>query len=553
MTPPILQPPPLERLAYLKPGDRLGPHVINVVMQGRSIRSQRIERDGKSGRRIREGDQLTVQTTDGTWWCEHLMPYHRPLSDLLPYAQQLSVTAPSGPSVMLHAIRAQDMQQRAGFRFYPAQLRYLLDVAQHDGALLAAEVGCGKTCLAIGLTELHRPKRTLIIAPQGVIAPRRRKVDDEWCYDASQWQREFARFAPWMQPRYVTRPPTDDGVFLTYMQDALLNDGGWLRDVPPDWFDCIICDEVHLVMNPHTHMARALYRMQPRLRYALTATPIPNRAQECWQLCGWLRPGTMPPMPTTREWLEFDDGTASQVHDPVEPFSTLLFGQCFRHVIAPIRKRDIRPDLPELHVHNVLIDAEPELMDQYRKLAAEFTLPEGDSGTIERAKLTALRNLCASSKAKAASLYHALSQVKHSVVVSARTQQTTMLVRLLAGRRTARIDSLTDPKQHGSYSAAFQRGELDCLFMGIKCAYGHSFPDCNTLHVASLEWSYGAFEQACGRVYRINSQRPVHAYVYLLRGTVEERMFDTVCLKRSVANRILFGDEQVAAPALAVA
>lgn len=550
---PILHPPPIERLAWLKPGYRIGHRTVESVGPISGKRTIATARNGKAAVVELSGSHLWVRTTDGIDWFEWPKRGQRGLHELAgDIGSCIHCDTLDFPH---HAVRLMAMQRDSGFKFYPAQFAYALDIANEGGALLAAEVGTGKTLLAISLIHMRKPRRCLIIAPQGVIRPTRRKQDDEWTYDASQWQREFAKFAPWIQPQFIDRPPTGDGVFLTYMQDALLNGGGWLKDVPPDFFDMIVVDEAHLLQQRHTLMGQALYRMRPRLRYALTATPMPNNPRDCFPLLRWLRPDVPLEIRPTRAVL-IQDGKRTVLRDYHEPFSPLLFGAALRHVVAPIRKRDLRPDMPPLHIHRVMVDAEPELMRRYAELTKDFTLPTGDCGTIERVRLTKLRNLCAESVSKAVSIMHSV-RMNPGVIVSARCAQTDMISRYLRQcaphMRRGRIDSTVEPSMHGTVSSAFQRGELDAMFMGIKCAYGHSYPGCDTIHVASLEWAYGSFDQAIGRVYRINSQRPVHAYVYLLRGTIEERMFDDVCSKQSTANRILFGASGDMTPALAEA
>lgn len=542
---PILQPPPLERLAWLKPGDRIGHRTLEAIGPISGKRAIATTRDGQPATIELTGSHLWLRTTEGASWAEWPKHGQRSLHELASdVGNCIQCDTPDFPH---HAVRLMAMQRDAGFQFYPAQAAYALNIARHDGVLLAAEVGTGKTLLAISLIHLRQPRRCLIIAPQGVIRPALNKEDDEGTYDASQWQREFAKFAPWTQPQFIDRSPTGDGVFLTYMQDALLNGGGWLKDVPPDFFDMIVVDEAHLLQARHTLMGQALYRMKPRLRYALTATPMPNNPRDCFPLLRWLRPDVPIELRPTKAVL-IQDGKRTVLRDYHEPFSPVLFGAAIRHAVAPIRKRDLRPDMPALHIHKVMVEPEPELMRRYAELAKDFTLPTGDCGTIERVRLTKLRNLCAESTEKAHQIAARVTASDGaSVVVSARKLQTSEISTLLAAekRSIGRIDSTTNPKLHGPTSAAFQRGEMNVLLMGIKCAYGHSFPDCDNIHIVSLEWSNGSFDQALGRVYRINSQRPVHAYVYLLRGTIEERMFDDVCAKQSTANTIIFGPDSV--------
>lgn len=459
--------------------------------------------------------------------CAH---HHRPMSELEALVHPRYLNARPDWS-MVNAL--DDMAMRAGFTFFPRQRDYIAHLAKAGRALIAAEVGCGKTLFSLSLIHLLKPKRAIIIAPQGVITARGELL--------SQWEIEFQCFLPWVMPRRVSDGAGSDelGVHITYMQEALLNGEGWLSRVAPDHYDLIIVDEAHLLSNRDTIMAKRLFRMQPAYRYALTATPVGNRLSDCTPLCGWLRPGVQRAPVCWWQKLKW--------FRPLE-VSPMMSFRMVADVIAPIRKADLRPDLPPLHIHRITVQPEAGFMERYQHLAKTFTLPDLSDGMIKRIKLTKLRNLCAESTAKIEEVGRRMIE-RPGVCISARTKQTTA-VRGLVGERaphlkTGRIDSTVPASQASSVSTAFKRGELDALFMGIKVAYGHSFPDCDVIHIASLEWDYGTFEQAVGRVYRINSQRPVHAFVYLLAGTIEEQMFDLVCAKQSAAMAVLYGEKPV--------
>lgn len=525
MTPPILPPTPLQSIAYLQPGDKLQ---RATVVQAAHI----IVRRGKY-----QAEVLFIALDNGMEYCELPTRHQFPMSDLV---RQLIPRQEPYDGSLCPALR--EMQERAGFTLYPGQARYLYYVSQVSGALLAASVGCGKTLLSIALIELLKPLRCLIIAPQGVITARGELL--------SQWEAEFKKYAPWLEPRRIDA--TKGGVsfmiqfaeyratnvWLTYMQEALANNGGWLQHLNPDYFDMIIVDEAHLLQNHETVMGKALYRMNPARRYALTATPIGNRVEDCCRLVSWLQPGIEAKLPYVKE-----QGSQER---PLVPLSPLLTYRSKAHAIAPIRKKDIRPDLPPLHIHKVYVEPDAETLAAYRDIEANFTLKKGGAGQIERVRLTKLRNVCAMSKAKAERIGFTVvaeSVQRKCVITSARIEQTNLITRSFhAHLRLGRIDSTVNPKKNAEVAAAFQRGELDVLMLGIKCAYGYSFPECDTIHVASLEWNWGTFDQAIGRVHRVNSQKTVHAYVYLLKGTIEERMFDTVCTKQSAAALALYGE-----------
>jgi hypothetical protein len=84
-------------------------------------------------------------------------------------------------------------------------------------------------------------------------------------------------------------------------------------------------------------------------------------------------------------------------------------------------------------------------------------------------------------------------------------------------------------------------GSSCVLLMGIKCANAFSFDQCENLIVGSLEYAYGVFNQACGRIDRITNACIKHIYVILHQNSIEEVQFEVVSIKGDAANLCLHG------------
>lgn len=136
-----------------------------------------------------------------------------------------------------------------------------------------------------------------------------------------------------------------------------------------------------------------------------------------------------------------------------------------------------------------------------------------------------------------------LEKGEQCLIVCARLGQSSFLQRKLAeaGVRVARIDSSLPPEQHTAQANLFKQKKADVMLMGIKCAQAHSFPQCWNLIIGSLEYSFGSFEQAVGRVYRVTTPQPVNIWCVLHQNSIEEIMFDTVATKGDAATICLQG------------
>ena len=87
----------------------------------------------------------------------------------------------------------------------------------------------------------------------------------------------------------------------------------------------------------------------------------------------------------------------------------------------------------------------------------------------------------------------------------------------------------------------FKEKQTQVMLFSINCAQAYSFEQCKNLIVGSLEWSYGKFNQALGRVFRLNSPEDVNVYVVLHKNSIEELMFDKVGTKEDAATICLHG------------
>ena len=86
------------------------------------------------------------------------------------------------------------MEMMGQFTYYPGQRDYYARLGCKNSALIAAEVGTGKTLGALSLVAMQAPRRTLIVAPQGTM--RTPGGDTEDFDNAAQWVQEIRKFAP---------------------------------------------------------------------------------------------------------------------------------------------------------------------------------------------------------------------------------------------------------------------------------------------------------------------------------------------------------------------
>lgn len=544
----------------------------------------------------------------------------------------------------------------SGFNYYDGQLDYYARVACKNYALVAAEVGSGKTLGALSLVMLKSPKRTLIIAPQGTM--RSSGDEGEQDYQASQWVQEIRRFAPG-EPVFQLFSLSDyrailhanggefpAGIYITYPQAYWQN--GAFEHIPDSWkpkeeekfrkhmripfpeetpvedymhlglgtanngircvatpslgttmaaeqpeWDMVIVDEAHTFANLDARCSKNLIRLQPKYRFAMSATPISNYVFNVFSLLGWLcvpnwykggiRNAAWPYavdevgrfsstfMSKERDITAQQKARAAGVkgwsskginNSPIISAPARLL-KLLKPSMAYISKEACNDKLMPCEVIDVRVPMGTTQAKLYKKWLnrGEYVEEYKNPLTIALVQMQRLRGICAApatldfNKGICHSDFNpktiailelirdCLRRGEQVVVVSARVHQSDVIARRLseAGIPLSRIDSTVAAEMHTAEANRFKRGDARVMLMGIKCAQGHSFDMCPNLIVGSLEWSYGSLHQAKGRVWRLTSPRPVKVWVVLHKGTFEELMFDHVAMKQDAATICLQG------------
>ena len=367
-------------------------------------------------------------------------------------------------------------------------------------------------------------------------------------------------------------------------------------------FDMMIIDEAHLMKNINSQRTRSIIRMEPAYRYAMTATPMPNAIEDLFAICGWIaNPRWHMGAVETKRWPysvdnisafkeEFctyeEDLTETEIklmsgkNPPAKKVNPLASQPCkmlklIRPMLAYLGKEVCNPDIVPCNTNIVRVPMGRQQFEAYARMIDPSTLLRfyKDIKTMRGVQTMTLRGLCASpttaldkyrkrmanlglepefdvssdfnpkSQATLNKIYDCLSKGEQVVHVTSRKEHNSFYEEKLkeCGIPTARIDSTKS--NHTDEANKFKSGKARVMLMGIKCAQAHSFEMCPNLIVGSLEWSYGVYNQAQGRVWRLTSKKPVNIYVILHKDSIEEMLFDKLGQKEDVATICLLGKQ----------
>lgn len=540
-----------------------------------------------------------------------------------------------------------------GFKYLPGQFDYLSRVLIKQWGLIGAEGGTGKSLFAISAYGVKDAKRCLLVCPRTTVFSKDESA--QWFNEIQQFAPHIHVYRLFSKQDYYRLLEEHDGqlpegFFLTYYEAMGSNQsvescpGGsespkWRdeelyritgQEPPPGaskscdlvesigmqnadgirciaqpnlvtlaggWMDMVCLDEAHSIKGLDTQRTGALIRLQPQYRYAFTATPISNTAEDLFSLVGWLCvPGWFKggrcnaSFPYRHEDKEYflshflsteRDRTAEDIavaagqkRRKIEKKSPVLSSparllKILKPTLAYIDKAQCNPAYRPPQVHDIRVpmgQKQAALYAHYMNIGNVPTNGCKDHRVRRGKQIAYLRSIC-TDPATAACNHRVepltlrcqsnftpkvvamlelardiMAKGEQVVIVNARHGISDELHRRFneAGIPVSRIDSSPLSGNHSEESNLFKQGHTRVMLMGIKCAVGHSYGNCKHLIIGSLEYAPGPFEQAKWRVDRIHSQDS-QIYCILHAGSIEETQFDTVALKDDASKIILKG------------
>jgi len=434
-------------------------------------------------------------------------------------------------------------------KLLPYQARGALFAACRGRVALAEDMGLGKTVQALAAAELLRRRkgigRVLVIAPAS--------VKYQWMTEIEKFTDLPAQIIDGLLPRRQ-KLYASPAFFNLTSYEVVLKDVRYMHELKPD---LIILDEAQRIRNWATATARTIKQLKSRYAFVLTGTPLENKLEELFSV------------------IEFVDGRRLGpafrfLHEHrMEDEKGHLLGYCgldrIHSQLAPVllrrTRQEVLKELPErtdqiFRVPLTTEQAEPyfEQHDILAQLMRKWEQQGWLSEIDQRRMLCAIQNmrmLCNSTFLFDKQTHHspkleefreilrelAIEESRKVVVFSEYERMT-----YLAGEELRKLGigfvSLhggVPARQRGALIAKF-RNDPECKVFLSTDAGGVGLNLQAASAVVNLEppWNPARLEQRIGRVHRLGQSRPVHVIHMLTSGTIEERVWETLRLKKSL-------------------
>jgi superfamily II DNA or RNA helicase len=434
-------------------------------------------------------------------------------------------------------------------KLLPYQTRGAIFAACRGRVVLADDMGLGKTVQALAAAEMLRRRRG--IARVLVVAPA--SVKYQWKTEIEKFTDNPAQVIDGLLPRRRELYAAPRFFNLT-SYELVLKDVRYMHEMAPD---LIILDEAQRIRNWTTATARTIKQLKSRYAFVLTGTPLENKLEELFSVVEFIDGRRLGPAFRFLHEHRTEDKNGrligyrglDRIHDQLAP------------VLLRRTRDEVLKDLPHrtdqvLHVSLTPQQAEPYweqndiLAALMRKWERQGWLSEIDQKRV-LCCLQNMRMLCNSTFLFDKQTHYSpkLEEFREivrelaieegrKVVVFSEYERMTHLAGMELKKLGLGFVSLhggVPSRNRGALMEKFRSDAACKVFLSTDAGgVGLNLQTASAVINFEPPWNPARLEQRIGRVHRLGQTRPVSVIHLLTRGSIEERVWETLKLKKSL-------------------
>jgi superfamily II DNA or RNA helicase len=434
-------------------------------------------------------------------------------------------------------------------KLLPYQERGAIFAACRGRVVLADDMGLGKTVQALAATEMLRRRRgiqrVLVVAPAS--------VKYQWKTEIEKFSGLSAQVIEGLLPRRRALYASPQ-FFNLSSYELVLKDVRYMHELAPD---LIILDEAQRIRNWTTATARTIKQLKSRYAFVLTGTPLENKLEELFSVVEFIDGRRLgPAFRFLHEHRTEDErGTLigyrglDRIHDQLAP---ILLRRTRQEVLKDLPKRTDQI----LHVALTPQQAEPYweqndiLGALMRKWERQGWLSEIDQKRV-LCCLQNMRMLCNSTFLFDKQTNHspkltefreiirelAIEEGRKVVVFSEYERMTHLAGKELEklGIGFVSLHGSVPSRNRGALMEKFRRDAECRVFLSTDAGgVGLNLQAASAVVNFEPPWNPARLEQRIGRVHRLGQAHPVHVVHLLTKDSIEERVWETLKVKKSL-------------------
>ena len=408
------------------------------------------------------------------------------------------------------------------------------------GGILADEMGLGKTIQVITFLLSKQNTKSIVIAPTALIY---------------NWKNEIEKFAPTLKVglAYKDTKLRQNIVEEVNNYDVILTTYGTLKNDIEKYeqisFDFCIIDEAQYIKNPISTNSKVVKKINAKVRFALTGTPIENNLLELWSIFDFIMPGYL-----------YDKSKFQSIFINNHKNNSLL-----KSMVAPFMlrrtKKQVLKELPKKIEQKIFI----ELTQEHRKVYnAYIKVIKNKIKELNLDKitvfsyLTKLRQLCLvpnlmvknynGKSTKLLVTLNILEQSKDKKVLI--FSQFTKVLKEIGSELEKNnisysyLDGSTKAQDRLKLVEEFNTTDKNKVFLISLKAGGTGLNLTSASIVIHFDpwWNPAVEDQASDRAHRIGQKESVNVIKLITKGTIEEKVIELQESKKELINEILDGN-----------
>jgi non-specific serine/threonine protein kinase len=386
----------------------------------------------------------------------------------------------------------------------------------------------------------------------------------------ANWRAEIERFTPALsfvivhpsepeEPQALLDSPAGRRADLVITTYGMLARMEGLRQRA---WNVAILDEAQAIKNAGTRQARAVKELKAKARFALTGTPVENRAGDLWSIFDFLNPGLLG---SASAFSRFIRGRGESGQPDYGPLRALTRPYILRRLKTDKRVIADLPEKTEVRAWCSLTKAQAAL---YQKAVSELAESLENADGIQRkglvlAFIMRFKQICnhpsqwlgdggyapeGSGKfARLRELAEEIAERQEKALVFTQFREITDPLLAFLGdvfRRPGLVlHGGTAVAQRRKLVEAFQRDDGPPFFLLTVKAGGSGLNLTQAAHVIHFDrwWNPAVENQATDRAFRIGQKQNVLVHKFVCRGTIEERIDAVIEDKKSLSAELLEG------------
>lgn len=407
------------------------------------------------------------------------------------------------------------------------------------GGILADEMGLGKTVQTIAFIVSELGKMSLIIVPTSLLY---------------NWKAEINKFAP------ILKVGIAHGTSFRYENlheyDVLLTTYGTLRNNIENFkdvnFDYCIIDEAQNIKNSSAQITTSVKKINAKVKFALTGTPIENNLSELWSIFDFIMPDYL----YSKE--VFDKKLAYDFEKNFESLKLLI-----KPFILRRTKKEVIKDLPDKIEEKILVEMTPmqKLMyNSYIKTVRDKLKNSNNKNTEIFSYLIKLRQICLDPslvltdyKGDSGKFKIVIELLEEQIASNNKVllfSQFTSVLKKIGGLFKEKgieylyLDGSIPPKERINLTQKFNTSSKPIVFLiSLKAGgTGLNLTAANSVIHFDPWWNPAVENQATDRAHRIGQKNVVHVIKLVARETIEEKIVLLQESKKELIESVINGD-----------